>query len=69
MGLDVFAGGGNAGGVPDGKVVEVADGAFWCDFDFAVIEGMELEGVFAGLVGLFEELFDVLLCHRNLTCP
>ena len=41
--LDIAAGGRHAGGIPDGKIVDIPDAAFQRGFDFASIKRMQLQ--------------------------
>ena len=58
VGLDLEAGLGDARRVPDGEVLEVAHAALERGLDLAAVEGVELDGVFHGLVRLGLELLD-----------
>ena len=59
--LDVEAGSGDAGRVPDAEVLEVAHAALERGLDLAAVERVELHGVFHGLVRLGLELLDARL--------
>ncbi len=70
VGLDLEAGLGDARRVPDGEVLKVAHAALERGLDLAAVEGVQLDGVFHGLVGLGLELLDCRLvlcvCHQRL---
>ena len=67
--LDLEAGLGDARRVPDGEVLKVAHAALEGGLDLAAVEGVELDGVFHGLVRLGFELLDRRLDALDWTTP